>query len=30
MITTLVLTAVVFALDVGAKQAVIWLIERGT
>ncbi|HEX6947600.1 MAG TPA: preprotein translocase subunit SecE [Acidimicrobiia bacterium] len=30
MITTIVLTAVVFGLDVVAKQAVIWLIERGT
>ena len=30
MITTLVLTAVVFGLDVVAKQAVIWLIEVGT
>ena len=30
MITTVVLTAVVFGLDVVAKQAVMWLIERGT
>ncbi len=30
LITTAVLTAVVFGLDVVAKQAVIWLIERGT
>jgi preprotein translocase subunit SecE len=30
MITTIILTAVVFGLDVVAKQAVIWLIERGT
>ncbi len=30
LITTIVLTGVVFGLDVVAKQAVIWLIERGT
>jgi preprotein translocase SecE subunit len=30
LITTTVLTAVVFGLDVVAKQAVIWLVERGT
>ena len=30
LITTVVLTAIVFGLDVVVKQAVIWLIEKGT
>lgn len=30
VVTTVILTAVVFGLDVVAKQAVIWLVERGT